>query len=269
MKSGTVLNSTLKECARSRLEYLESVSPKLKRCLETAPEGTLRVTSSRGRDAFYLFSCNSPNGKYITKDQMDLAGRIAQREYVEKLVASSEEEKRAIARYLNRHCPSIEEVFISLPPGRQRIVKPVERTDADFIRDWLSESHTDPDFYPGKRIFQTNRGELVRSKSEVLIADALDRAGIPYVYEKTRYLKGFGITHSDFSILNIRKRQEIVWEHNGMMGDPDYAESTVKKNAAYIKNGYVLGDNLIYTFESANVPLDPWIINKTIELHCI
>lgn len=34
------------------------------------------------------------------------------------------------------------------------------------------------------------------------------------------------------------------------MDDPEYAEKAVRKIEAYAENGYVIGDNLIVTFET-------------------
>lgn len=60
--------------------------------------------------------------------------------------------------------------------------------------------------------FYTAKGEKVRSKSEVIIADVLSREGIPYRYEYPLYLKGIGKVHPDFTVLNVKQRKEIYWE---------------------------------------------------------
>ena len=39
------------------------------------------------------------------------------------------------------------------------------------------------------------------------------------------------------------------------MGDPDYTENAVQKIAHYATSGYVLGKNLIATFEANTSPL--------------
>lgn len=54
----------------------------------------------------------------------------------------------------------------------------------------------------------------MRSKSEVIIADLLNKEGIPYRYEFPLYLKEFNTVYPDFTILNVRKRKEIYWEPN-------------------------------------------------------
>ena len=87
------------------------------------------------------------------------------------------------------------------------------------------------------------------------IADALDRAGIPYRYEFPASIKGWGTLYPDFTCLDVRTRKEIIWEHFGLKGDTDYTENALQKIAHYAASGYILGKNLIATFESGTTPL--------------
>ena len=112
-------------------------------------------------------------------------------------------------------------------------------------------------FFDEKLIHKTARGELVRSKSEVIIANVLNAKDDAYRYECPLDL-GSGLRfYPDFMILSRKTRKVILWEHFGMMGNPEYAENAVAKIHLYQKHGYFLGDNLIATFESQGHPLDP------------
>ena len=55
--------------------------------------------------------------------------------------------------------------------------------------------------------------------------------------------------------MHIASRKEIYWEHRGMMDDRDYARRAVFKLRSMMKNGLVLGDNLIITEETSANPL--------------
>ena len=74
--------------------------------------------------------------------------------------------------------------------------------------------------HPDMCMFYTSKGERVRSKSEVIIADVLNREGVPYRYEYPIYIKGIGKIYPDFTVLNIGIRKEMIWDHFGMMDDP-------------------------------------------------
>lgn len=104
----------------------------------------------------------------------------------------------------------------------------------------------------------------MRSKTEILIANALNKHGIPYHYEKPLYLDGYGTIHPDFTVLNVRLRKEFYWEHMGLMDDVDYAEKALQRITAYEKNGYFPGTELILTHETQKYPMDSRLIDKMI-----
>ena len=155
----------------------------------------------------------------------------------------------------NYHPEAIDEAYTKLHPGRRALVIPVREPDEEYIAAWLHHPYTGKPFEINSPEYYTASGARVRSKSEVIIADALARANIPYRYEYPTSIKGWGTLYPDFTCLDIRTREEIIWEHFGLMGDPDYAENAVQKITHYAASGYVLGKNLIATFESSTTPL--------------
>ena len=102
----------------------------------------------------------------------------------------------------------------------------------------------------------TDKGEKVRSKSEMIIANLLAKDGVPYRYECPLELKGMGVIYPDFTVLNIRLRKVFYWEHQGMMDDENYATKAIRREAAYQRNGFYPGDNLILTSETRKNPID-------------
>lgn len=84
-------------------------------------------------------------------------------------------------------------------------------------------------FLERRLIHRTARGELVRSISEVVVADALHAEGIDYHYEKA--LRGAdGIErYPDFTAEDPTTGIIVYWEHLGMLSDPTYAKRWDKK----------------------------------------
>ena len=109
--------------------------------------------------------------------------------------------------------------------------------------------------HPETLIHTTSRGDKVRSKSEVIIANLLYQAGIDYLYEADLSLLGYpkGIL-PDF--LFIQDHKVVVWEHLGMADDPEYMNRWAKKLAWYRKNGFESGKTLFVTTEMAGLGLD-------------
>lgn len=88
---------------------------------------------------------------------------------------------------------------------------------------------------------------IVRSKSEVIIANELISAGIPFEYEKILEQNGRRCI-PDFSF-ETPSGEPIIWEHLGMMGVPSYKASWERKLAFYNEIGFELGKNLFTTMD--------------------
>lgn len=108
---------------------------------------------------------------------------------------------------------------------------------------------------PEALIFHTGDGNLVRSKSEVMIYDELCREELFFKYE--RPLKANSkIYFPDFTIVHPRELKIIIWEHLGKMDDSGYVERNRIKIKNYIDEGFFPGVNLIITWEDANHVFD-------------
>jgi hypothetical protein len=119
-------------------------------------------------------------------------------------------------------------------------------------------------FYDEKMIHKTVRGELVRSKSEVVIANALHYNNLDYEYEPELKLDG-KIKRPDFKIEDYDLGVVWYWEHCGMMTDPQYKKRWEEKKKFYEKNGIIEGKNLIVTYDDENGGLDSDKIQQIIE----
>jgi hypothetical protein len=91
-------------------------------------------------------------------------------------------------------------------------------------------------FFEERLINRTSRGEPVRSKSEVIIADRLAHHNVDYTYEKALILEGV-TKYPDFTIEDEDTGQTYYWEHLGMMQDPEYESRWKAKLAWYRANG--------------------------------
>lgn len=91
-------------------------------------------------------------------------------------------------------------------------------------------------FYEQNLIHRTLRGEMVRSKSELIIADRLHEHGIEYVYEQPLTLGG-QTRYPDFTIDDAESGEKYYWEHCGLLGDPEYQRRWERKQAWYRNNG--------------------------------
>lgn len=120
-------------------------------------------------------------------------------------------------------------------------------------------------FRPEGLIHRTDKGDRVRSKSEVVIANLLHGMGLEYVYESP--LKGTfrdGIKRPDF-LFNTSTGLAVIWEHLGMMQDDSYKKNWQAKLQWYEANGYRVGASLFVTLDDENGGIDSGEIRKTAE----
>ena len=126
-------------------------------------------------------------------------------------------------------------------------------------------------FLDSNLIYRTDRGELVRSKSEWIIADKLHAAGIDYQYEQPLMLGGIERL-PDFTIVDDDSGVIWYWEHNGLLDNIEYRERWERKVTAYRDNGILslsegggYNGTLLITEEKCGTGLDSAAINKNID----
>ncbi len=262
---------------QERLKELIVILKRLKTNPSPQVAGRLRI-SQKGKytEYYHIKDDSNANGKYIPKKQQATANQLAQKDYNSKIITLLEEEIEALRTYLNT-APNIQAFYSQMCPARQNLITPLTLTDEQYTAQWKSASWQGLPFSPDTPGYTTNKGERVRSKSEVLIANALAHQKIPYRYEypltlhqNHTYRTSQNTTttttlYPDFFCLNIRTRQEIIWEHFGLMDSPEYLHNTVSKLKLYAQNKILPGKKLIITMETNTEPLIPDVINQMIE----
>lgn len=242
-----------------RQKKLKKRCQHLRQVLKEAPSGNMRVATKQNRHKkpryqYYLLTKQGDTqGTYIKKNELSVAAAIAQRDYEEALLDEQQRELCFVERTIAGYMPDrAEEVLDSLHPGRRCLVKSAIITDAQYASNWLNRKYKPNPFHDAPR-FQTASGIMVRSKSEMIIADLLHEAGIPFFYEFPFKLNGSFLYYPDFFCLNPHTRQEFIWEHFGRMDDSGYCSHAVRKLADYQQ--YLPEDcGLLATFEDGALP---------------
>lgn len=104
---------------------------------------------------------------------------------------------------------------------------------------------------------------IVRSKSEVIIANELISDEVPFEYEKLLEKNGRRCI-PDFSF-ETPGGDVIIWEHLGMLDLPSYKASWDKKLAFYHEIGFKEGKNLFTTQDHENGRFDTTEVTEVIE----
>lgn len=250
------------------IEMLENsikiVSTELETMKNTTEE-SVRLRAVRHGDGYQYFirrKGSETNGEYIRASEINRAITLAQKEYDERLIDLLQESKKVLEKYESAGLiDPFEATLEQMSSGKRKLVKPHHLSDDSYIMNWRGQEYEGLPFKEDSPEYYTRCGLRVRSKSEVLIADILDEMSVPFLYEKPlRFLKK--TVHPDFTLLNIRERKEVYWEHFGMMDDREYREDAFLKMREYEANGFYQYDSVIWTFESGKNPLNTkWIRN--------
>lgn len=99
------------------------------------------------------------------------------------------------------------------------------------------------------RIYSTSKGDLVRSKSEVIIVNLLHQHKIKYEYEKKLFYESGKWIEPDFTI-TLSDGSELYWEHLGMLGVESYDKRWSEKQDIYDK--YFKG-KLLVSYEGTTI----------------
>ena len=261
----------LKRKLEKRKEYLQKLKKEKENALKKAPEGAVRICSANGRVQYYhRLDSKDKNGIYMRSADIKKVRKLAQKDYDAKVLRGAETELQIIEKFL-AHYPetTVEQIYENQKEERRKLILSIRASDEEFVAAWESYEYQGGCFYDNRQEHYTAKGERVRSKSEIIIADALYREGIPYRYEAPVYLKGVGEVYTDFTILNVRLRKEFYWEHFGRMDDPDYTEKLALKMNSYVQNGIFPGENLIITLESQSIPLNQNVVKELIHRYLI
>ena len=252
------------EKLKKELQVLTEKQNQLQHQLLEMPAGELICTQYGKYTKWY--QSNYKSLIYIPKKKRELAETLALKKYMVFQLQEIEKQiiilKRCIKSFEKVEQKS-EKLLNEKSPYRELLKKHFEINEKDDFL-WEKEEYKRNRSHLETLIYKTMREDMVRSKSEILIANALYMNKIAYRYECELEIKGIHI-YPDFTIRRPGTNQICYWEHFGMMENETYRESTYNKLKLYGQAEIIPSVNLITTFETKSCPLDSEKIQKMIE----
>lgn len=254
---------------KSRMEELTCLINEKKAALRKAPKGRLRI-SMQGKNRkphYYHVTDENTNGVYIPLENMDLIKALAQKVYDQKVLKVAKKQMALLDNFNRRYqSSSVEGVW----NGRFRgdLIIPAVVSDDVYVDCWNSVTYEGKPFDENDPVLRISDGRRVRSKSEMIIAEILMSYKIPFRYEFPKRVGGV-LVHPDFVCLNVRTRKEIIWEHFGMVDNPEYAKNMLFKMNSYQNNGLIAGTDFIFTMETMKNPVSPEMVKQYVESHLL
>lgn len=256
--------TNIKDEIKKRIIETEDILKMVNAELEHTPEGSLKI-QCRNKQAYYYHQIKRNNNferRYIEKKNANLATALAKKGYYSKIKPQLEKELRALKSFDESYNDEYtDNVYDSMINARKQLLEPVRVSNQEILNRWNNENYETNASYPENLVYKTDNGEIVRSKSELIIANMLfhNKKNLKYKYERPLELIVNGekrIIHPDFTVLNVDTGKITYWEHAGKMDDSKYASSFVWKTNIYLENGIISGENLIYTFETNDTPIN-------------
>lgn len=151
-----------------REHWLRDLKQNLETSIQNAPSGNLKIINCRGVEQYYLDSAETrtsyPNGKYLRKSDLELAGKLAQRNYDEKLLSEVEKKlkniQNIIKKYEKQEIVQVEElysVYDRMSPSRKKMVDSRIMSDKEYVNQWSTQ------IYSGK-ILKKDRQKSTQKK---------------------------------------------------------------------------------------------------------
>ena len=256
---------------QKRIDELQQAIDFLQKQIDRAPEGSL--CGSRSHSSWQWQRLLGNVRTYLPREKVKLIKALAQKKYNILVLKELVGQRDALDKLVESYVPQNgEKTYASMPAEWRREIEPLILPESEFVEAWRNLRYKRK--FVENADFLTANGERVRSKSEIIIADALNSFGIPYRYEFPHELNAVNLSRcikvfSDFTCLNVRTRKEFVWEHFGMMDDAEYLRNAMEKIELYACNGFYSGENLIVTMESRDKPLNSKMVNRLVEKYLI
>lgn len=235
--------------------------------LTELPEGSLSVSCKKGVNYY----CKHKDGlrTYIGKGESTEVQALQDRKILSEVIKRMENNNQLIEDFLrNYKDPSPYSVEANVGRAyRNQNVNFLRLNGKRSSRKWCDQSYQKNTAYPEQLTQKTLRGDCVRSKSEVIIANAYFAKDIQYRYEEILRV-GNRTFAPDFTISISRLNKIKYHEHFGMMHDKQYRERAFQKIEAYIAAGYRPYEDIIFTFDDLDGNINTQILDKVIDAFC-
>ena len=243
---------TFKDMLIQKLEHYLKIEKILNRIKTPDVKGHISIRN-KGNPQYYHCIRNPVTNElernYVDASNLQLAKQVASNQYYLKLRRIVNKRLKQILSILRDYEENeVDLVYEKYSIEKRRLFTPIQPTYAIKLESWKTEKYTGLGFSITQNKIITKKGEMVRSKSEKILADTFFDFGIEYKYECPLQLKNNVTIYPDFTFLHPLNHDEIYWEHFGMMDDPTYATKAIKKIGLYENNGIFRTERLIFFF---------------------
>lgn len=224
---------------------------------------TLRESFHKGESHryFYLKKKGEPGRKYLGPESNETVCKVRERKYYDSLLKIIDTDIQLL-RTIDEGfvIPNHQTVLSKLPNVYQQTMplsmQQISSKAAEWKRLKEQEKARYAPFRPEDLKHRALDGTMMRSLSEVNIANYLISLGITFVYELPLTRHGKTII-PDFTILSpIDNKTMIIIEHQGAIGNEAYDDKFMRTLRFYLQTELVPNKDVFFTFNHMNGNLD-------------
>lgn len=258
---------TFLKALETEIQTQKNLIHKNKAFLRDAPSGSLFMRKRKGVTSFYQIQKIKDASGWHNKSRSirhnpNLIHSLAQKKLAKETLQVCRENLPILEAVLS----SYQSPYSLTETLSEKYQSALALSEEEQLKKWNSAPYKKAPFEPKQHIHETLCGELVRSKSEVIIANALFSYGIPFHFEEQfPYPSDNGdFFFPDFTI-PLPKTGCIIWEHLGMLDVMSYAVHNGKKLHVYQTHDFLIGKNLILTQDDSQGNCSSTFIYQIIE----
>lgn len=168
----------MKNIIENKIACLKNILAQIEHNLKNAPKGYLKIQVRKGKVYYYHHyrakDTKLDQRKYITRKNAKIAQVLAQKGYDERVKPLLQKEVKELESFLNKYDENrVDAIYDKMSAERKKLVQPVRKSIQEQINRWRNERYEVNTRYKENLIYETENGEMVRSKSEVIIANML------------------------------------------------------------------------------------------------
>lgn len=267
----TVFLKVISDILRQHEELLRKYKQKALKLKEY--DGIFLNARTTGGRTYFTSHRPGQKPKYIGNEKHTTVQRIQNLRATKVLISMLESNIAALKHFQDNYIDiTTEEIRKRLPksyvPANLREAELSLNTAQKWYQKLLEIKESMPMKYPEKCTVSTIDGTLVRSRIEAIIYDHLVSAGLLVIYEFPIIIEG-RIVYPDFLIMHPLTGKLYILEHLGYWyhdaKGAGYRSNFCIKTVELASLGFILGKNILTTFEDGGGTIDTEKIDKMIQ----
>ena len=184
----------LKDDVQKNIEELELARKQIVEKRKKEPEGSLCTSKNKSGKVRYYHKYRGKKNNLVDKFISDklLAQSLAEKSYYRKMQECIEKELHVLKNFEKQYSPDEKyNIYRKLSAERKELIDPLYLPAEMQAEQWNKEQWNQFEKFREGLKFETDRGDMVRSKSEVIIANMLNQRKdqLSYRYEAELYLE--------------------------------------------------------------------------------